>query len=74
MLFDIRRVFGTYGTWVGQRLKVRRGALAMRTQKICMGWGGISAGAAYALFSYICYIHGFGDLLDLVVPIRRGAR
>ena len=38
-------------------------------------WGGVgrSAYAVYALFSHFCYVGGFGDLGDPVVPTLRGA-
>ena len=39
----------------------------------CMGQSGKGADAVYALFSNLCYVGGFGDRGDLVVPTRRGA-
>ena len=36
-------------------------------------WGGVGR-ALYALFSHFCYVGGFGDLGDPVVPTLRGAR
>ena len=38
-----------------------------------MGRSGTSAHAVYALFSHFCYIGGFGDHGDPVVPTLRGA-
>ena len=38
-----------------------------------MGRSGTSAYAVYALFSHFCYVAGFGDLGDPVVPTLRGA-
>ena len=32
----------------------------------------MSAHAVYALFSHVCYVGSFGDLVDPVVPILRG--
>ena len=37
-----------------------------------MGRSGTSAAADYAFFSYFCYVGGFGDLSDPVVPTLRG--
>ena len=37
-----------------------------------MGRSGTSAHAVYALFSHFCYVGGFGDLGDPVVPTLRG--
>ena len=37
-----------------------------------MGRSGTSAHAVYALFSHFCYVGGFGDLRDPVVPTLRG--
>ena len=37
-----------------------------------MGRSGTSANAVYALFSHFCYVGGFGDLGDPVVPTPRG--
>ena len=39
---------------------------------VCMGRGGTSADAVYALFGHFCYVGGFGDLGDPVVPTLRG--
>ena len=38
-----------------------------------MGRSGTGACAVYALFSHFCYVGGFGELGDPVVPILRGA-
>ena len=37
-----------------------------------MGRSGMSVVALYALFSHLCYVGGFGDLGDPVVPTLRG--
>ena len=37
-----------------------------------MGRSGTSANAVYALFSHFCYVGGFGDLGDPVVPHSEG--
>ena len=37
-----------------------------------MGRSGTSADAVYALFSHFCYVGGFGNLGDPVVPTLRG--
>ena len=37
-----------------------------------MGRSGTSAGAVYALLIHFCYVGGFGDLGDLVLPTLRG--
>ena len=39
---------------------------------VCMGRSGTSAYAVYALFSHFCYVGGFGNLGDPVVPTLRG--
>ena len=36
-----------------------------------MGRSATSAYAVYALFSHFCYVGGFGDLSDPVVPTLR---
>ena len=41
--------------------------------RVCMGRSGTSADAVYAVFSHFCYVGGFGDLGDPVVPTLRGA-
>ena len=43
-----------------------------RLHGVCMGWSGTSDYAVYALFSHFCYVGGFGDLGDPVVPTLRG--
>ena len=37
-----------------------------------MGRSGTSADAVYALFSHFCYVGGFGNLGEPVVPTLRG--
>ena len=37
-----------------------------------MGWSETSPFAVYAIFSHFCYVGGFGDLGDPVVPTLRG--
>ena len=37
-----------------------------------MGRSGTGAHVVYALFSHFCYVAGFGDLGDPVVPGLRG--
>ena len=39
---------------------------------VCMGRSGTSAYAVYARFTHFCYVGGFGDLADPVVPPPRG--
>ena len=36
-----------------------------------MGWSGTGANIIYALFSHFCYVGGFGDLGDPVLPTLR---
>ena len=43
-----------------------------RLHGVCMGRSGMSADAFYALSSHFCYVGGFGDLGDHVVPTLRG--
>ena len=38
---------------------------------VCMGRSGTSANAVYALLSYFCYVGGFGDLGDPMLPALR---
>ena len=38
----------------------------------CMGRSRTCAHAVYALFGHFCYVGGFGDLGDPVVPTLRG--
>ena len=35
-------------------------------------WGGVGRALIYALFGLLCYVGGFGDLGDPVVPTPRG--
>ena len=44
-----------------------------RLHRVCMGRSGTSAHAVYALFSHLCYVGGFGNLGEPVVPTPRGA-
>ena len=39
---------------------------------VCMGRSGTSAYAVYAFSSHFCYVGGFGNLGDPVVPTLRG--
>ena len=39
---------------------------------VCMGRSWTSASAVYALSSHFCYVGGFGNLGDPVVPTPRG--
>ena len=39
---------------------------------VCLGRSGTSVDAVYALFSHFCYVGGFSDLDDPVVPTVRG--
>ena len=39
---------------------------------VCIGRSGTSDDAVYARFTHFCYIGGFGDLGDPVVPTLRG--
>ena len=43
-----------------------------RLHGVCMGRSGTSAHTVYALFSHFCYVGGFGDLGDPMVPTLRG--
>ena len=45
-----------------------------RLYGVCMGRSGTRANAVYALFSHLCYVGGFGDLGDPVVPSLRDVR
>ena len=38
------------------------------TPWVCIGRSGTSAHAVYAVFSQFCYVGGFGDVDDPVVP------
>ena len=50
----------------------RKSVSGSRLHGVFMGWSGTSAYAVYALFSHFCYVSGFGDLGDPVVPTLRG--
>ena len=50
----------------------RKSVSGSRLHGVCMGQSGTSAHAVYALFSHFCYLGGFGDLGDLVLPTLRG--
>ena len=43
------------------------------TPWVCMGRSATSVHAVYALFSHFCFVGGFGDLGDPVLPTLRGA-
>ena len=51
----------------------RKRDFVSRLHRVCMEWNGMSAYAVYALFSHFCYVGGFGDLGDPVLPTLRGA-
>ena len=51
----------------------RKSVSGSRLHRVCMGRSGTSAYAVYALFSHLCYVGGFGNLGDPVVPTLRGA-
>ena len=51
----------------------RKSVSGSRLYGVCMGRSGTSANAVYALFSHFCYVGGFGDLGDPVLPTPRGA-
>ena len=46
----------------------RKSVSGSRLHGVCMGRSGTSASALYALFSHFCYVGGFGDLSDPVLP------
>ena len=50
----------------------RKSVSGSRLHGVCMGRSGTSAHAIYALFSHFCFVGGFGDLGDPVVPTLRG--
>ena len=50
----------------------RKSVSGSRLHGVCMGRSGTRAHAIYALFSHFCYVGGFGDLGDTVVPTLRG--
>ena len=51
----------------------RKPVSGCRLHGVCTGQSGTSANAVCALFSHFCYVGGFGDLGDPVVPTPRGA-
>ena len=50
----------------------RKSVSGSRLHGVCMGRSGTSANAAYAPFSRFCYVGGFGNLGDPVLPTLRG--
>ena len=50
----------------------RKSVSGSRLHGVCMGRSGTSTNAVYALFNHFCYVGGFGDLGDPVVPTLRG--
>ena len=50
----------------------RKSVSGSRLHGVCMGRSRTSAHAVYALFSRFCYVGGFGDLGDPVLPTLRG--
>ena len=50
----------------------RKSVSGFRLHRVCMWRSGTSASAGYAFFSHFCYVGGFGDLGDPVVPTVRG--
>ena len=49
----------------------RKGVSGSRLHGVCMGRNWTSADAIYALISHFCYVGGFGDLGDPVLPTLR---
>ena len=49
----------------------RKGVSGSRLHGVGMGRSGTSADAVYALISHFCYVGGFGDLADPVLPTLR---
>ena len=49
----------------------RKGVSGSRLHGVCMGRSGTSVDAVYALISHFCYVGGFGDLGDPVLPTLR---
>ena len=43
-----------------------------RLHGVCMGQSGKSVAAVYAFSSHFCYVGGFDDLVDPVLPTLRG--
>ena len=50
----------------------RKSVSGSRLHGVCMGRSGTSAYTVYALSSHFCYVGGFGDLGDPVLPTLRG--
>ena len=50
----------------------RKSVSGSRLYGVCMGRSGMSAYAVYPLFGHFCYVGGFGNLGDPVVPTPRG--
>ena len=50
----------------------RKSVSGSRLHGVCMGRSVTSAHAIYALFSHFCYVGGFDDLGDPVLPTLRG--
>ena len=62
-----------WGTeWCWTVLMSRKSVSWSRLHGVCMGRSGTSAHAVYAIFSHFCYVGGFGNLGDPVVPTLRG--
>ena len=51
----------------------RKSVSGSQLHRVCMGRSGTSARAVYALFIHLCYVGGFGNLGEPVVPTLRGA-
>ena len=49
----------------------RKGVSGSRLHGVCMGRSGTSVDAVYALIRHFCYVGGFGDLGDPVLPTLR---
>ena len=50
----------------------RKSVSGSRLHGVCIRRSGTSADVVYALFSHFCYVGGFGDHVDPVVPSLRG--
>ena len=50
----------------------RKSVSGSRHQAFCMGRSGMSADAIYAFLTHFCYVGGFGNLGDPVLPTLRG--
>ena len=61
---------GSYGFF---SILSQKSVSTSRLHAVCMGRSGTSAYGVYALFSHFCYVGGFGDLGDPVLPTVRGA-